>query len=268
MEILSSKGSASGYKISFLPREIIASQESINNAINQANMFAADSKDRTSFDANSEKTLKPKGINKASALVGPREGNIAGLGYARQFVKDIYAADLGDVLKPERVEMGSYEVQVVAVVTEVLKEGTQSVAKARPAVEAILRNEKKAELLKAKLGTITTLDAAAAAWGGKTIEVADSLRISGKNNNPALGYEPKVLGAAFNPSNKGKVIPEALAGVNGVYVVKVEDITTTPITVDVTDSRKQLLELRKQAMNPVEGLKKAATIKDYRAEKY
>ena len=268
MEILSSKGSASGYKISFLPREIVASQESINNAINQANMFAADSKDRKSFDANYEKTLKPKGINKASALVGPREGNIAGLGYARQFVKDIYAADLGDVLKPERVEMGSYEVQVVAVVTEVLKEGTQSVAKARPAVEAILRNEKKAELLKAKLGTITTLDAAAAAWGGKTIEVADSLRISGKNNNPALGYEPKVLGAAFNPSNKGKVIPEALAGVNGVYVVKVEDITTTPITVDVTDSRKQLLELRKQAMNPVEGLKKAATIKDYRAEKY
>ena len=164
--------------------------------------------------------------------------------------------------------MNGYEVQVVAVVTEVLKEGTQSVAKARSGVEAILRNEKKAELLKTKLGTISTLDAAAAAWGGKTIEVADSLRMNGKTNNAALGYEPKVLGAAFNPANKGKVIAEALAGVNGVYVVRVEDITTTPVTVDIVGTRKLLTDQRKQAQNPIEGLKKAATIKDYRAEKY
>lgn len=268
MEIISQKGSGSGYKIAFLPKEIIASQESINNAINQANMFAADCKDRKSFDANIEKTLKPKGINKASATVAPRDGQITGLAYARQFVKDIYAADLGDVLKPERVDMNGYEVQVVAVVTEILKEGTQSVAKARAGVEAILRNEKKAELLKTKLGTISTLDAAAAAWGGKTIEVADSLRMNGKTNNAALGYEPKVLGAAFNPANKGRVIGEALAGVNGVYVVKVEDITTTPVTVDLAGTRKLLADQRKQAQNPIEGLKKAATIKDYRAEKY
>ncbi len=254
--------------MAFLPKEIIASQESINNAINQANMFAADCKDRKSFDANFDKTLKPKGINKASAIVGPRDAQITGLGFARQFVKDIYAANQGDVLKPERVEMNGYEVQVVAVVTEVLKEGTQSVAKARPGVEAVLRNEKKAEMLKAKLGSITTLEAAAAAWGGKTIEVADSLRISGKTNNAALGYEPKVLGAAFNPANKGKVIPEALAGVNGVYVVKVEDLVTTPIAGDVAGLRKQLADQRKQSQNPVEGLKKAAKIKDYRAEKY
>ncbi len=268
MEILSQKGSGNGYKIAFLPKEIIASQESINNAINQANMFATDCKDRKSFDANFEKTLKPKGINKASAVVGPRDGQITGLGSARQFIKDIYAADLGDVLKPERVEMNGYEIQAVAVVTEVLKEGTQTVAKARPGVEAILRNEKKAELLKAKIGGITTLEAAATAWGGKTIEVADSLRISGKSNNAALGYEPKVLGAAFNPANKGKVILEALAGVNGVYVVRVDNITATSISTDVAGFRKQLFDQRKQAQNPVEGLKKAATIKDYRAEKY
>ena len=268
MEILSQKGSGSGYKISFLPKEIIASQESINNAINQANMFAAECKDRKSFDANYEKTLKPKGINKASAVVGPRDGQITGLAYARQFVKDVYEADLGDVLKPERVDMNGYEVQVVAVVTEVLKEGTLSLAKARPGVEAILRNEKKAEMLKAKLGGITTLEAAATAWGGKTIEVADSLRVAGKSNNASLGYEPKVLGAAFNSANKGKVIIEALAGVNGVYVVRVDDVTTTPITTDVAGSRKQLADQRKQAQNPIEGLKKAAKIKDYRAEKY
>ena len=51
-----------------------------------------------------------------------------GLGYSRQFVRDIYAASAGDVLKPERID----DNYVVAVVVEVLKEGTEGVAKARP----------------------------------------------------------------------------------------------------------------------------------------
>jgi peptidyl-prolyl cis-trans isomerase D len=268
IEIISQKGSGMGYKIAYLPKEILASQETINNAVNQANMFAGDCKDQKSFDANYEKNLKSKGVNKASATVGPRDGQITGLGFARQFVKDIYAASLGEVLKPEKVDMNGYEVEVVAVVTEILKEGTQSVAKARAGVEAVLRNSKKAEMLKQKIGKITNLEAAAAILGGKNIETVDSLRMNGKSVNNALGYEPKVSGAAFNPNNKGKVVGEALEGVNGVYVVRVDDVITTPMTFDLAATRKQLIDQRKQASNPIDGLKKAATIKDYRSEKY
>ncbi len=49
IEILSQKGSGAGYKLSFLPKEILVSPETDNNASNQANLFAGDSRDIKSF---------------------------------------------------------------------------------------------------------------------------------------------------------------------------------------------------------------------------
>ncbi len=86
----------------------------------------------------------------------------------------------------------------------------------------------------------------------------------------ALGYEPKVTGAAFNPSNKGKVVTEALDGINGVYVVRVESVSATPVTEgNVSDQRKALYQQAKQSgANPLNALRNAATIKDKRADRY
>ena len=107
--------------------------------------------------------LKAKGINKAFATeITPNAYQVMGLGASRQFVKSIYDAKQGEVLQPERVG----ENYVVAIVTEVNKKGTQSAAKARPLVEPLLRNHKKAEQIQKKLGTITSLEDAAAKLGG------------------------------------------------------------------------------------------------------
>lgn len=263
IEVLSQKGSSPGYKMAFLTKEIVVSSETDNNASNQANQFLGDSRDVKSFDANYEKNLKPKGINKGVSSVGPRDAQIMGLGYSRELVKNIYAAKQGEVLKAVKVG----DNYVVAVVTEVLKEGTQSVDKARPTAEAALRNKKKADQLKQKIGKVTTLEAAAAALGGKEIVTLDSLRISG--NNATLGYEPKVAGAIFNPANKGKVVPEVLEGQSGIYVVRVDNVTATAVTAgSVADQRKSLIEQKKGIANPINALKSAATIKDNRAEIY
>ena len=83
------------------------------------------------------------------------------------------------MLKPERID----ENYVVAVVTEVFEEGTMSPARARVSVEPALRNKKKAEILIKKIGTVTTLEAAATALGGKTIETADRIRINTSVNS-------------------------------------------------------------------------------------
>ena len=272
IEIMSAIKPSTHYKIAYLPKEIIASQETDNAALNEANTFAAESSDIKSFDDNFEKKLKAKGYQKGIATDIPRSGSsIRGLEAAsRSFVRDIYAADRGEVLKPERVD-NSY---VVAVVTEVLEEGTMSVARARVAgAEAEVRTKKKAEILKKKVGTVTTLEDAISKFGGsKTIEPLDSLRMSGS----ALAYEPKVIGAAFNPANKGKVVPEVLAGRQGVYVVKVEDqYTTTVAAQDIEAIRQTRYQQAKQGMgnqysssNPLLILRKAATIKDKRSERY
>ena len=184
----------------------------------------------------------------------------------------IYEGKRGEVLQPERVG----NAYVVGVVTEINEEGTQSIGKARNTVEPVLRNRKKAELIKKQLGTISTLEAAASVLG-KTVESADSVRMS-SSQALAFGYEPKVIGAAFNPNNRGKVVNEAIAGSGGVFVVRVDNVSAMAAADgNIEDQRKSRYEQAKmqyqrmamQGMDPVLSvLKEAATIKDNRAEHF
>lgn len=267
IEIMEQKNVQPHHKIAYLSKPIEASDETDNAAQNAANLFAGNSRDSKSFNDNYEKTLKGKGINRLSATdIRPTDFNVNGLGTSRNFVKDIFDTDGGDVLQPHRVG----DAYVVAMVTEISEEGVVGVNKARAVVEPILRNEKKAEQLKKKLGSITTLEAAAAKLG-QPVQTADSLRFNG-NRNPALGYEGKVIGAAFNPTNKGKVVPEALAGQAGVYVIRVDNVGTTPVeAANIEEQRKALQMQARQSMqyrSPLYALRKASKIKDNRANFY
>ncbi len=266
IEIMDQKNFGPHYKVAYLKQEVVASQQTDGDALQSATNFAGDSRDQKSFDTAFEKTLRPKGLNKGIGTnIKRSDAQVQGLGLSRNFVRNIYSAKSGEVLKPERIN-DSY---VVAIVTEVLKEGTQPVAKARPLIEPKIRDKKKAEMLKQKAGKISTLEAAAATWG-KPIEIVDSLRMKGGSPNVNLGYEPRVNGAAFNPANKGKLVPEVLEGINGVYVIRVENVSaTSAATGSVDEQRKERYQQAKQSgSNLIEALKKAATIKDKRAETY
>ncbi len=272
IEVLSHEGAQPVYKVAVLPMEILPSEETDKGAHNDAIQFAADSPDQKAFDENYEKTLKAKGVQKQVVdNILPTGSDIRGLGSSRQFVRNIYDAERGEVLKPEKIG-NNY---VVAAVTEVKEEGTMDVAAGRPLAEPILRNRKKAEILKKKLGSISTLEAAATAWGGKQIETADSLRISPYQNQKLAG-ENRVIGAIFNPANKGKVIPEALEGLNGVYVVRVDYVGSTPFTGGTVAEQRQSRYTQKKSSvtmqyspgHPMNILRQAATIKDNRAKIY
>lgn len=269
IEILSFIGSEPHYNIAYMAKSIEASQTTTNAADAAASNFAATARDAKEFDAASEKLRKEKAINKNFATnITPASYEVQGLGFSRQFVKNIYKAKKGQVLAPELVG----ENYVVALVTEVSEEGVQSAAQARMMVEPILRNQKKAEIIRKKLGTITTLEAASAALGGQPIEVADSVRFTGSSSS-ILGFEPKVIGAAFNKANANKVVTTAIAGSQGVYVIRVDNVSATPVAdANVDEQRKARYEQAKmQAMYqapPSQALKEAARIKDYRADFY
>ena len=267
MEVLSQKGNTQVYKIAYLAKPIEASRETDDNANNDANKFASESRDQKSFEASYQKELQPKGINKLIANdIKKEDYNIGALGSSRDFVKKIYDADRGDVLPPERIG----EQYVVAVVTDIYKEGIQPASKARPMVEPLLRNKKKAELAKQKFGKITTLEAAAAATG-KTILVQDSLRVYGSQTG-VLGPEPNIIGATFNPENKGKVIPEPIAGRYAEFVVRVDSVTTTAVLNADVQSQRSIMYLdaksNQNASASLDVLRKAATIRDYRSKFY
>lgn len=272
IEVTDQKNFEKAYKIAYFSKAINPSDETDRKANNDANRFAGDSRSLEAFDANVEKTLKPAGINKLVATdIKPNDYTIDGInafGSSRQMVRDIYKAKKGEVLQPHRVG----DKYIVAVVTDVFDEGTMSVASARPVAEPALKNKKKAEAIKKIIGNVTTLEAASAATG-EPINTVDSLRITGA----AAFYDAKVIGAAFNLANKGKVINEAIAGQSGVYVVRVDDFTATPV--DGANIEDQQLQLTQNAKNraqqmamygqdPTAPLKKAAKIKDRRSEFY
>jgi peptidyl-prolyl cis-trans isomerase D len=265
IEIQSAKGASTAYKIAYLSTPIEASNETDGSANNAASQFASSSRDRKSFDANAEK-LQAKGVNKAYAQdITPTASQVMGLGSSRTFVKAIYEAKLGDVMEPMKVG----DNYVVALLTEVSEKGTQSVSKARMMVEPLLRNQKKAEEIIKKIGNITTLEAAATAMGNAPIETADSIRISGMPPSPLVSSEPRVLGAAFNPANKGKVVTQAIPGNNGVYVVRVDNVSATAVAdANVAEQRQQRYQQTKMrgAGYYQQALMQAANIKDNRAK--
>ncbi len=266
IEILSQKGSATGYKIAYITKPIEASSETDMAANNLATKFASEATNQKTFEAAASAYSKTHGIFKTAAQDIPSTGSmIQGLGASRSFVKNIYNADVGDVLQPERV--GDF--YVVALITEVNKEGTMSPAKARMMVEPLLINQKKAEVITAKIGKVTTLEAAAGILK-QPVEAADSLRFGGQSAM-SLGFEPKVIGAAFNKANISKVVSEPIAGTQGVYVVRVDNLSNTPVqSANVEETRQmRFMQAKQQAQfQSLQALREAATVKDYRSKFY
>jgi peptidyl-prolyl cis-trans isomerase D len=184
-------------------------------------------------------------------------------GSARELVKETFTADKGDVISPSQPINNTY---VVAVVTDVQEAGVPSASAVRSLVEPVLRNRKKAELIRSQMGKVTDLTAVSAKFN-QPVQPADSLRFGGGG---ALGYESRVLGAIFNPANKGKVAPEGIAGQAGVYAIRTDAVFTTAVENASIDQQRQMMEMQARQMfrSPVEILQKKADIKDYRSKFY
>ena len=285
IEILELKNSEPHYKFAQFAKNIIASDETERVVLEDASKFVSESRDLKTFNDNIAKSngryqkFEATNIGANDISIQDIDQRLAGgFGQAvscRNLVREIYKADKGDVIKQERIgDARSGYKYVVAAVTDVLKEGTQPAHIARvgsanaQGVERILKDKKKAEEIKQKIGKISTLEAAAAAAQDSIITV-DSVRITGGG----MITEAKVLGAAFNIANKGKVISEPIPGRDAVYVVRVDDLTTTSVAVaDIEMQKNQMRQRAKQMQSfyssPAKLMKEQATIKDNRRNFY
>jgi len=281
IEILDQKNFQPHYKIAYFAKNIIASDETERVVLEDASKFVSETRDLKSFNAN---IAKSNGRHQRfeATNIGPNDisiqdidqrltGGQFGQGVpSRRLVREIYKADKGDVIKQERIgdaQMG-YK-YIVAVVTDVLKDGTQPAYVARPLVEKILKDKKKAEQIKQMIGKVSTLEAAAAALKDSIVTV-DSVRIADGRGKIT---DAKVLGAVFNIANKGKVVSEPIAGSTAVYVIRVDDLTTTSVAIaDIEMQKSQLRQRAKQMQSfyssPIKLMKDQATIKDNRRNFY
>ncbi len=184
------------------------------------------------------------------------------IGSNRQLVRWIYEHDNGDVSEP----FESGDQYVVAVITAVNKAGVMNAAEARPAVEAIIRNEKKAKQIIETKFKGNTLESFASSIG-TIVSHADSISFA-VPFVPGVGNEPKVVGAAFNKALAGKA-SEPFGGTTGVFAVKVDQTGTRAAAQDLETIKQNILQTTKMASyRSLEALKKEAKIKDNRSKFY
>jgi peptidyl-prolyl cis-trans isomerase D len=258
IEVTDQKNFVPAYKIAYLSKPVEASIETVNDAMNAANVFAGNSRTLKAFDENVAK----QGLNK---LVAPdireNEYNITGLGVNRSLVKEIFEAKVGDVLEPVELN-GQY---IVVAVTGAEKSGLMTPAKARPMVEFIIRNEEKGKKIIEGLGTITTLDALAAAKKS-VVRRADSVLFASPMIN-GVGFEPKVAGYAFSKTTLNKV-GKPVTGSSGVFVIETLGVMAGQNTSSAEEVKNTLLNAARNvgASSSMQALRDKGSVEDKRSK--
>lgn len=260
IEVVSQKNFEPAYKIAEFSKAIVPSDETQTRVGGLASQFAAESRSKKEFDENVRKNKYNKLI---ATDIKSLDAAINGLGSSREVVRWVFETEPGKVAEtPFQVE----DKFVVPVVTRVDEKGLMSVAKARPLVESLIRNEEKAKQISAKIGNGATVEAAAQATAQQVV-LADSIMF-GSIFVPNVGQEPKVVGASFNKAYQSKASP-AITGNGGVFVIKVNNISA--VASASGDVKQQQLEmsqtLQRSFSDPRmlnEILKKTVKIKDDR----
>lgn len=258
IEILKQTPRGPAYKIAYLSKAVLPSTETLNAASTAAAQFATASKDPKSFTANA---VKEKKEVFPAANIKANDFEIPGIGESRALVRWVYDNDLNDVSEP--FEVGDN--YIVALINAEEKKGLMSVEAAKPVVENMIKDQKKAEIIK-KTFKGNSLETYAAS-SSVSIARADSVNFN-YSMVPGLGNEPKVVGAAFNKSLINKV-SEPFAGNSGVFVVSVNNISAIQSQQDPNLIKDELLNrTRSSFFRSAAGLRKAATIEDNRYKIY
>ena len=264
IEILEKKNLQPAYKIAYMAKEISPSDETINLANAAATKLSGQARDRQSFD----KYISQNGLNKIAFPTAVKENDfqLGGLQDARQVIKWAFDAKEGDVSEPFSIK----DQFVVAMVEKKVNEGVYDKNTARPQVESIIRNTKKADEIKKKLNKLNSLEAAASAYNLQVLNTgSDSTLTFDAQIINGVGSEPKVAGAAFNKTYQSKVSPP-IAGNTGVFVIKAKGISAKPALapeiVSQQKSNEQSRLMQAALGQSFNSLKKMAKIKDSRSK--
>ena len=237
-------------------QKIQPSEATIDGIYTKASQLEADANENADFAALAKKSKLE--LIPATNLKGSDE-YVQGLGAQREIIRWSFNKDteIGDVRRFE-VPQGF----VIAKLKDKNTSGLLPVDVAKQAVEPIIKNQKKAELIKKKM-TGNSLESVAKASGAS---VQPAIGISLKVPViPNIGNEPKVVGKAFNLA-AGKT-SEVIEGNSGMFIIKAKTVTkaaaapsyATYITQDRSQNQSYATSKAYTA------LKDKATIKDNRA---
>jgi peptidyl-prolyl cis-trans isomerase D len=245
-------------RLATIAQKIEPSEATNDKTYTQATKFEMDAADK-----DFAKLVKDNKLTSSPAVrVKAIDESFGSLSNQRQIVKWAFEGDakIGSVKRFEIVNVG----HVIAKLKNIAPKGLMSVEEARPQVEPILKNKKKAAKIEAKMKGASL--AAIAASNKVTVMNAVDLTIENPSV-PNAGYEPKVVGLAF--SSKAGQVSKPIEGNSGVYVIATKVVTKAPTIKKFDD---YIAKVKQQAVGNsgrfMQALKEDADIVDNRADFY
>ncbi|WP_309613424.1 peptidylprolyl isomerase [Flavobacterium sp.] len=245
-------------KLATIAQKIEPSEATNDKIYTQATKFEMDAanKDFAALVKAAKLTASP------AVRVKAIDENFGSMSNQRQIVKWAFEDDtkIGSVKRFEIVNVG----HVIAKLKSMAPKGLMSVEEARPQVEPILKNKKKAAKIEAKMKGASL--AAIAATNKVPVMNAVDLTVESPNV-PGAGFEPKVVGKAF--TSKASQVSKPIEGNSGVYVIATKVVTKAPAIQKYDD---YTAKVKQQAVGNsgrfMQALKDDADIEDNRANFY
>lgn len=260
VEVTDQKNFNKTVQVGVIDRKIEPSQSTRQTLYAKANGLISTVKNTADF----EKVALVDGVGKRVAEnVKESDRFIAGLESPRELIRWAYKAEKGDV--SPLFEIGNK--YVFANMTQIKNKGTLALEYVKAEVEAGVKKDKKAEMLKEKLNAGGTNLEAVAQKTGSVVTPATGLNFA-YPVIPGVAREPEVVGTVFGLT-KGKV-SKAIAGQRGVYMVDVTNFNEPVAITDYTPVKFQLSNTIGQRVESsvMEALKAKANIQDNRVKYY
>ncbi|MBS2213417.1 SurA N-terminal domain-containing protein [Carboxylicivirga mesophila] len=218
------------YNIATLERNITYSSKTNQQVYAQAAKFASMNNTFEKFD---EAITADNLVKRYGRSIKANDRTVNNMQHSREMVRWAFEAGMNE-MSPIFEFGDSY---IIAFVTGAKEEGYQSVAAVKSSIERRLRNDKKAEVLITELNNKKQGNDIAALASAIDSEVMTASQIDfGAFQVPGAGVEPALV--ALATSSKVGEVSTPVAGNNGVYAVKVNNVTNNTVTVE--DEKAQL----------------------------
>ncbi|RYE24062.1 MAG: hypothetical protein EOP51_08630 [Sphingobacteriales bacterium] len=257
IEILSQAGMESAAKLATVSKALFAGDNTEAVVYAKATEFAGKNGNEKAFD----EAVKKQNLNKRVAEnVKANDFVLPGLGSAREVIRWMYEAKVGDV-SPVFSMDGHY---VVAKMNGKQDAGLMKLdASNRPSIEAAVRGEKKGTMIAAKYKSAQNLESVAQ-MSGQQVQVSDSVNAA-SGFIPNMGYDPKAIGYAFYKGFNLNTMSPAITGQDGVTYMTVVNRHQRAIMESPEMAQRQAMMMQMQTRQAIgggmfESLKKAANI--------
>ena len=248
------------YRVATIARTIAASEATTRNIYNEANRFAGNNRTYAEMTA----TAQQENLQVRNAMVTPMQYSLSGISNARSIIQWAFN---------EKSEKGTVadqifeadDMYIVAALKDIYKVGYATLDQVRSMIENQVRNEKKAELLMARMEEAKKASSDIYGIAAKCNAVVDTLDSVSFNDYylGKYGMEPKVQSAIAAAENNALVGP--IQGAQGVYMVKVNAKVDNPNPTDPASIRSQKEQSFMQGLRSVQQvLKDNAKIVDQR----